>query len=92
MPSREHRSIFLEPLEDCDPSVGRIWCETNVWGDEAVEYVLRGYLDALISSLEKISLRAKPHPDNDDADRVRQLRYILAEAEYALKAAGKSGK
>lgn len=36
----EHERIWLEPAPGADEDYGRQWCQHNVWGDEATEYVL----------------------------------------------------
>lgn len=36
----EHERIWLEPSPGADEDYGRQWCQHNVWGDEATEYVL----------------------------------------------------
>jgi hypothetical protein len=36
----DHERIWLEPAPGADEDYGRQWCQHNVWGDEATEYVL----------------------------------------------------
>lgn len=35
----DHERIWLEPDPGADPDYGRQWCQHNVWGDDATEYV-----------------------------------------------------
>ncbi len=43
----EHERIWLEPVEQSDPFIGRSWCQDNQWGDDGVEYVLAATLESL---------------------------------------------
>ncbi|WP_223566887.1 hypothetical protein [Agrobacterium tumefaciens] len=43
----KHERIWLEPVEQSDPFIGRSWCQDNQWGDEGVEYVLASTLESL---------------------------------------------
>lgn len=37
----EHNEIWLEPAPGADlDGYGRQWCQDNVWGDEAIRYIL----------------------------------------------------
>jgi hypothetical protein len=35
----EHERIWLEPAPGADEDYGQQWCQDNVWGDDAIEYV-----------------------------------------------------
>lgn len=37
--SKEHDRIWLEPAPSADEEYGQQWCQDNVWGDDAIEYV-----------------------------------------------------
>lgn len=43
----DHERIWLEPEPPSDPDYGCMWCQDNVWGDEATEYVRADILDAI---------------------------------------------
>jgi hypothetical protein len=50
----DHKRIWLEPeAEVYGPDEGRLWCQDNVWGDDAVEYVLASEAKAEIARLEE---------------------------------------
>lgn len=54
----EHERIWLEPAPESDPEFGRQWCQDNVWGDKATEYVRADLVDAKIAAARKEALEA----------------------------------
>ena len=50
----EHERIWLEPVEQSDPFIGRSWCQDNQWGDDGVEYVLASTLESLQRENEEL--------------------------------------
>jgi hypothetical protein len=47
----DHERIWLEPEPGADPDYGRQWCQHNVWGDEATEYVRADAVEAIQKAL-----------------------------------------
>jgi hypothetical protein len=55
----KHPRIWLEPAEDADPYTGQMWCQDNVWGAVATEYVLATERDALQARVEELEPYAR---------------------------------
>lgn len=82
-----HPRIWLEPEPESDPSNGRQWCQENVWGDDATEYVLASSVAAVKSENERLKRALtwiKEHPAESNA-------VVWDVAESALSNGGSNG-
>ena len=52
-PSPDHPRIWLEPADEACSDTGRMWCQDNVWGDKATEYVRADELSRLRAELDE---------------------------------------
>lgn len=85
----DHERIWLEPAPGADEEYGRQWCQNNVWGDDATEYMLAELVnqtledaqhDAVSAETElrivRKHLEANQQADDGAAERWKQ-RYLL---------------
>jgi len=78
----DHERIWLEPAPGADKECGQMWCQDNVWGDEATEYVRA---DLARSPADKGLIEALTHivryidTAKDDISRVpEKSEYVLS--------------
>lgn len=83
----DHERIWLEPAPGADEEYGRMWCQDNVWGDDATEYVRAAAFEALEDESEELRIRlAGAFLNVGKAEaRIADLEGKLAEATDTLK-------
>ncbi len=50
----DHERIWLEAAPGADPDYGQQWCQHNVWGDDAIEYVHVEIVAAKDAEIERL--------------------------------------
>jgi len=69
-----HERIWLEPDESAMSETGRLWCQDNVWGDGATEYVRADVAAAALKAAEE-----------GLAISVSQTRYLMKDQEKKVE-------
>jgi hypothetical protein len=93
----DHERIWLEPAPGADEDYGQQWCQHNVWGDDAVEYVRADNLDTEITRLQNLVTSSEQERirscsdllmrmDAKDAELAR-LREIVERAQAIISTA-----
>ncbi|MGR9384887.1 hypothetical protein [Rhizobium leguminosarum] len=82
----EHERIWLEPAPGADEDYGRQWCQHNVWGDEATEYLLfpawpQAIVDVAAERRRQIEVEGFDHKHDDTSNPDTMA---LAAAVYAI--------
>lgn len=94
----EHERIWLEPAPGGDADYGQQWCQDNVWGDGATEYVradlaaievLRAALVEATRAMDAMLLGISIHNDRkrDEEPIAGSVVTALANAHQTARAA-----
>jgi len=86
----DHERIWLEPDPCCDPDVGRVWCQDNLWDDDdlpATGYVRADMYQKLLDRVERLLIDNHAYRDTAQYEEsVLEARAATANARSETEA------